>query len=67
MTTFHQYYETLGMTDSEVVEFEQELEAASMRWDDEINLMIDEAGSEMAEEAFFQNHYHALMTLEHCL
>lgn len=67
MTTFHQYYETLGMTDSEVQEFEQELEAASMRWDDEANLMLDEVAGEVAEQAFFQNHYHTLMTLENCL
>lgn len=67
MSTFHQYYEMLEMTDSEIVEFEQELEAASMRWDDEVNLMLDEAGSEMAEESFFHANYHALMTLEHCL
>lgn len=67
MTTFHQYYETLGMTDSEIVEFEQELEAASLRWDDEANLMLDEAGMEMAEESFFQNHYHNITTLENCL
>ena len=67
MTTFHQYYETLGMTDSEIQEFEQDLEAASMRWNDEANLMLDEAGMEAAEEAFFQNHYHNITTLENCL
>lgn len=67
MTTFHQYYETLGMTDSEIQEFEQELEAVSMRWDDEVNLMLDEVAGEMAEEAFLQANYHSIMTLEHCL
>jgi hypothetical protein len=67
MTTFHQYYDTLGMTDSEVVEFEQELEAASMRWDDEVNLMLDEVAGKVAEETFFHANYHTLMTLEHCL
>lgn len=67
MTTFHQYYEMLGMTDSEIQEFEQELEAVSMRWDDEVNLMLDEAGTSAAEEAFFQKHHHSIMTLENCL
>ncbi len=66
-STFAYYYETLGMTDSEIEEFEIELWAYNTRQDDDINLEIGVVCDDVREVEIFEANHDFFMVIENCL